>query len=331
MSGILKHTRNRRQILRAGLIAGGATLGWGTSRAVIAGDDDPAGKIAFIKDGDIWEWASSNKPRRLVEDGAAMDPTWEPGGQLILYARDGGSFSDLYFVNPKTGNRRQLTDNESLEVKGSPGYVAGCSWAIDPCWSHESVACFISDANSLYGEMQLWVLLPGDEYAYEAATDGGDQGSIENVSVDKTATFCVYTVLAPGGSGGGVTYISMRDLNNGTTYPLIEGPRGVYDAAISPDSSWIVSTIRDEQDVSDLWIFNRVKETLERLTENEHASSSAWSPDGEWVAYLARRDSGFELKALRIDPDTGERIGKAERLIDADSIDATSGLSWAVK
>ncbi|HWV23943.1 MAG TPA: hypothetical protein VNZ58_07120, partial [Thermomicrobiales bacterium] len=266
----------RRTFIRFGLGAAAMTFGLLPSGRIFAANDNPPGKIAYAKDGDIWEWMSGVKPRRIVEDGAAMDPAWDPAGSLMLYARNGGSFSDLILINPQTGVRKALTDNESDAQQGSPDYVNGCSWALDPCWSHEQVACFVSDADAEYGEMSLWVILPEAAYAYEAASDGGDQGAIENVSVDGGATYCVYTVLAAGGTEGGTTYITLRDLNTGTTWPIIEGPLGAYDAAISPDSKWIVTSIRDENGVSDLWMFDREQETLTRLTENEQASGSVW-------------------------------------------------------
>lgn len=321
---------HRRAFVGLGLGAAGAMLGFpARPDRTSAADKTPPGKIAYVKDGDIWEWTSGIKPRRIIEDGAALDPAWDPAGRLMLYARDGGSFSDLILINPDTGVRKALTDNESDAQKGSPDYVRECSWALDPCWSHERVACFISDTNASFGEMSLWILIPEDGYAYVAANDGGDQGSIENVSVDANATFCVYTVLAPGGAEGGTTYISLRDLNVGTTWPIIEGPQGAYDPAISPDSEWIAATIRDRNGISDLWLFNRREETLTRLTENEHASRSTWSPDGEWLAWMTRAESGFEIRALNIDPRSGNPVGDVRSLVSADRIDTTSGLSWA--
>lgn len=289
---------------------------------------EPEGKIAFIKDGDIWEWSSQDGAERIVEDGNAMDPTWNPRGNILLYARDGGSFSDLIQANPRTGNLRRLTDNESPEEPGSPEYVSGCSWALDPCWSAADVVCYVSDAASEFGEMELWILDSDNGEAYVAPDDGNEQGPVESVSVDASAVYAVYTVLAAGAEEGGTTYVSMRDLNVGTTYRLFEGPMGAYDPAISPDGAWVVASVRDEAGTSDLWLLNRVEETLVRLTEGEEASNAAWSPDGDWIAYLRWEGSGFELKALPIDSATGERIGEAKRLVDADSISATSRLSW---
>lgn len=319
----------RRRFGRLVACLAGAPFLLPPSRPAAAQGGGPEGKIAFIKDGDIWEWSSESGVERLMEDGNAMDPSWDPRGNLLIYARDGGSFSDLILANPRTGNRRRLTDNESTAEPGSPEYVNGCSWALDPFWSEADIICYISDANSGFGEMELWILDPDDREAYVAPYDGNEQGPLECVSIDASATFAVYTVLSAGGAEGGVTYVSMRDLNVGTTYPLVSSNQGVYDPAISPDGAWIVASVRDESGTSDLWLFNRVDETLDRLTSDEEASNATWSPNGDWIAYLRWEGSGFELKALQIDPTLGRRVGKAKRLIDADAIDATSGLSWA--
>jgi WD40 repeat protein len=257
-----------------------------------------------------------------------MDPTWDPRGNLLMYARDGGSFSNLILANPRTGNRKRLTDNESAAEVGSPEYVEGSYWALDPFWSAADIVCYISDVDTTFREMALWILLPDDNYAYLAASDGSDLGPLENPAVDAGANFCVYTVLSAGGAEGGTTYVSLRDLNMGTTYPIIEGPQGAYDPAISPDSAWIVASLRDESGTSDLWLFDRVNETLSRLTNDEQASNATFSPDGEWIAYLRREGTNFALRALRIDPQSGEREGDAVTLVGADTIDTTSGLSW---
>jgi Tol biopolymer transport system component len=93
----------------------------------------------------------------------------------------------------------------------------------------------------------------------------------------------------------------MRDLNMGTTYPMIQGVQGAYDPAISRDGEWIVASIRDSNGMSDLWLCNRLDETVTQLTSGEQASNATWSPDGDWVAYLSLDGSGFRLKCLRVD------------------------------
>lgn len=323
---MMDRRRWARMVTGAGLAAvAGTSMPAG---AVQRRGDEPEGRIAFVKNGDIYAWSSDDGVRMLVEDGAAMDPTWEPGSDYLLYARDGGSFSNLIMANTDTGRTRRLTDNESDWEEGSPDYVAGSVWAIDPAWSESGIVCYASNQDSPYGTMQLWILNPGAETTYMAAWDGMEEGSLEHVSVDGDGVYVVYTVLVGGWGQGGSTYVSMRDLNMGTTYPMIEGPQGAYDPAISRDGEWIVASIRDENGVSDLCLCNRLDETVTMLTDGEQASNATWSPDGEWVAYLSLDGSGFTLKAIQVDLDEREVVGRSRTLVETDEIDSTCALSW---
>jgi hypothetical protein len=176
--------------------------------------------------------------------------------------------------------------------------------------------------------LKLWILDPNAETTYEAAWDGMEEGSLEHVSVDDNGVYAVYTVLVGGWGEGSTTYVSMRDLNTGTTYPMIEGVQGAYDPTISRDGEWIVASIRDESGTSDLWLCNRLDESVTQLTSGEQASNATWSPDGDWIAYLSLDGSGFRLKAVRVDLDTREVDGDPRTLVDTDTIDSTCGLSW---
>lgn len=292
------------------------------------GGQVPEGRIAFIKDGNVYEWSSEDNVRMIVEDGAAMDPTWQPGSDYLVYARDGGSYSNLIMANTSTGRTRRLTDNESDWEPGSPDYVATSVWAIDPSWSRSGIVCYASNQDSSSGEMQLWILDPNAETTYLAAWDGMEEGSLEHVSVDGDGVYAVYTVLVGGWGPGSSTYVSMRDLNMGTTYPMVEGVQGAYDPAISRDGEWIVASIRDENGVSDLCLCNRLDESVTMLTSGEQASNATWSPDGVWIAYLALDGSHFRLKAIQVDVRNRQVVGRSRTLVEDDGIDSTCGLSW---
>lgn len=320
---------DRRRFTRIA-VGSGLAAAVGPAHAAIASqrNSEPEGRIAFIKDGDIYAWSSQEGVRRVVEDGAAMDPTWEPGSDYLLYARDGGSYSNLILANTSTGRTRRLTDNESEWEEGSPDYVATSVWAIDPAWSASGIVCYASNQDAVDGGMKLWILDPDAETTYEAAWDGMEEGSVEHISVDGDGVYAVYTVLVGGWGEGSTTYVSLRDLNMGTTYPMVEGMQGAYDPAISRDGEWIVSSIRDSEGMSDLWLCNRLDETVTQLTWDERASNATWSPDGDWIAYLSLDGSGFRLKAIRVDFDAREVDGESRTLVDTDSIDSTCGLSW---
>jgi WD40 repeat protein len=321
---------SRRRFSRGLASAGAAVL---AGRSTFAGSaqrsgNDPEGRIAFGKDGNIHAWSSDNGVRMVVEDGHAMDPTWQPGANYLLYVRDGGSYSNLILANTATGRTRRLTDNESVYEHGSPDYVADSVWAMDPSWSRSGIVGYASNQDSPYGDLRLWILNPAAETTYMAAWDGMEEGSLEHVSVDDGGIFATYTVLVGGWGSGSSTYVSLRDLDTGTTYPLMEGPQGAYDPAISRDGDWVVASIRDGEGVSDLWLCNRADETVSRLTEGEQASNATWSPDGNWVAYLSLDGAAFSLKAIRVDVRTREVVGEPRTLVGADRIDATCGLSW---
>lgn len=295
--------------------------------AVRAQRDAPRGQIAFVVDGDIWAW-TPNGTDMVIEDGNAQDPTWAPDGERLLYVRSGGSYSNLIIANVESGRVTRLTDNEADFEKGSPEYVASSAWAKDPVWSDAGIVCYITDAGSETRAMQLWILDPDSGNAYPAAYDGGDAGPIEHVSIDANAAWVVYTVFVQGGAEGGTTYVALRDINVGTTYPIIEGPMGAFDPAISPDGNSTVASIRDETGTSDLWLFDRETDVLTQLTKGSQATNAVWSPDGDWVAYLRWTGSGFEIWALPVDVESGQPAGDAQRLVDERNIDATSGLSW---
>lgn len=320
---------NRRRFARLAVASGAASIVAPVVRPVVAQRSrGPEGRISYVKGGDIYAWSSENGVRKVVEDGAAMDATWEPGTNYMLYVRDGGSYSNLIMANTATGRTRRLTDNESQWEEGSPDYVAGSVWAMDPSWSRSGIVCYASNQDSLDGGLRLWILNPNAETTYMAAWDGMEEGSLEHVSVDDNGVYAVYTVVVGGWGGSGTTYVSLRDLNTGTTYPMMQGVQGAYDPAISRDGDWIVASIRDEEGVSDLWLCNRIDETVTRLTSGEQASNATWSPDGDWIAYLGLDGSGFRIKAIRVDLDSREIDGDSRTLVDTDSIDSTCGLSW---
>ncbi len=318
----------RRDLLKSVAGLGASLAGIGSASRATAQGDEPEGRIAFVKDGDVWVWSSEDGTSVIVEDGQAMDPTWEPDSDYLLYVRDGGSYSNLIMANTRTGRTRRLTENESDAEEGSPEYVAESVWVMDPSWSKAGIICYASTEGSAAGEPIMWILDPSAETTYPAASDNTDAGAIEHISVDASALYAVYTVLSGGWGPGSTTYIAMRDLNMGTTYPMIEGPQGAYDPAISPDGTWIVAAIRDENGVSDLWLCNREDEQLSKLTDGEQASNPTFSPEGDWIAYLRWEGSGFEMKAIRIDFDAREVDGRSRTLVEADGIDSTCGLSW---
>jgi hypothetical protein len=283
------------------------------------------GRIAFIKDGHIMQW-SPDGVTELKRDGAAMAPTWQPDAHMLMYVRNGGSYSNLISLDTETGRTRRLTNSESSLQRGSEAYVADSDWISDPFWSESNIVVFASTADSFTNTPQLWILRYESDTMFVGPTDYAETGWIEKITVDAAGKFACYTVLG----ADFVSYIGMRDLDTGLTWPVMEGVNGAYDGAISPNGRWVIGTIRDSNNDSDLWLCNVETDEVVRLTQGENANAATWDYYGEWVAYLAFVGDGFSLRAFRIDF-TGEMpsiAGDIQVLIESDAIDSTSRLSW---
>lgn len=316
---MMSHRYNRRTLLKA------ATVGLAVPQAVRA-QQNVFGRIVFIKNGDIMQW-SPDGVITLREDGNAMSPTWQPGSDMLMYVRSGGSFSNLITLDVDSGRTRRLTNSESALQRGSEAYVQDSDWIVDPFWSDSGIIVFASTADNPYLQLQLWILRYDSNQMFPGPTDYGETGQVEKITVDAAGKYACYTVT---GSNLRSSYIGMRDLDTGQTWPVMQGIQGAYDGAISPNGRWVMGTIRDSDGMSDLWICNWQTEESVRLTHGEQASCVTWDYLGDWVAYLAFVGDGFSLRAFRVDF-TGDEpaiAGDIQVLIERDQIDSTSRLSW---
>lgn len=263
----------------------------------------------------------------LRKDGNAMAPTWQPDSHMLMYVRAGGSFSNLITLDTDTGRTRRLTGSESSLQRGSQAYVEDSEWIIDPYWSESGIIVFASTAESPYSQLQLWILRYESNLMFPGPTDFAEPGPVEKITVDAAGKYACYTVT---GDDLMSSYIGMRDLDTGATWPMMEGIHGAYDGAISPNGRWVIGTIRDSDDQNDLWLCNVETSASVRLTNGEQASAVTWDYLGEAVAYLSFVGDGFSLRSFRIDFTGDEpRInGGINVLIEKDDIDSTSRLSW---
>ena len=289
--------------------------------------DLPGGRIAYVRDDNVWVWTPDGT-EGLTSSNDASDPTWSPAGDQVLYVQGGGSFSNLVIHNVADGRAFRVTDNEPYISPGSTDYVAASSWTLDPCWSPGGVIAFASDKGTTDHLMQLWLMDSVRDDPYLAPYDGGDAGGIEHVALNAGGDLAAYTVLAAGGQLGGITYVAVRDLITGTTTPVAEGPLGAYDPTISPDDGHVVASIRTKAGVTDLWSIDLESGEENQLTKGEQATAATFSPDGEWIAWMSPNDRSFDIRAARISADRSELTSEPVRLVEADGLDATSGLSW---
>lgn len=289
--------------------------------------DLPDGRIAFVRDGGVWVW-TPDETESLTASMNASDPTWSPGGDQVLFVQSEGSFSNLVLHDIGGDRSYRVTDNEPYIAPGSTDYVATSAWALDPSWSPSGSIAFASDKGTTDHLMQLWLMNSVRDDPYLAPYDGGDAGGIEQVVINAEGDLAAYTVLAAGGALGGITYVAIRDLVTGATTPIAEGPLGAYDPAISPDDGHVVVSVRTRAGMSDLWSIDLESGEEIQLTTGEQATAAAFSPDGEWIAWMSPNDRSFDIRVARINSNRSELSSEPVRLVEADGVDASSGLSW---
>ncbi|MCO5217343.1 MAG: hypothetical protein M9909_00690 [Thermomicrobiales bacterium] len=204
------------------------------------------GRIAYVQDGNILQWAPDGITE-LKRDGAAMSPSWQPGSDMLMYVRDGGSYSNLISLDTATGRTKRLTDSESRYQRGSQDYVYDSDWINDVFWSESGILVFSSNAAPSAGELNLWVLDYDEEYTYQAANDNDQPGHIEKATVDAGGSTAVYTIL---GEDLRSSSIGLRDLDTGATWYVMGSDS--YDARShrTAAGSWAADAMRKATTIS---------------------------------------------------------------------------------
>lgn len=109
---------------------------------------------------------------------------------------------------------------------------------------------------------------------------------------------------------------------------LIELPQPL-EARISPDGAHVAYLVRqpdwkENEYITQIWLISTQGGEARQLTFAKQASAGAhWSPDGQWLAFLSKREGDENVQIYRISPFGGE----AERLTELEN-DAHA-LKWA--
>jgi Tol biopolymer transport system component len=108
----------------AGLVALFALALDNRSEAVVAG---PLGKIAYIRDGNVWAKAvPDGRPQRLSNDGTSSLPKWSPGGDWLAYINrlpppDGVGIRAEVWVMRSDGSQKRRLDSDGPWFGWLPG------------------------------------------------------------------------------------------------------------------------------------------------------------------------------------------------------------------
>jgi Tol biopolymer transport system component len=117
------------RLILSGAVALGLALGVGVVApgAVAAGPSSP-GRLAFVKDGDIWvEDLPAGAAQRLTHDGQNDTPLWSPSGQWLAFRR---AERQLWVVRSSGADAHEVDSNATGPFAWSPvadrlAYLAG--------------------------------------------------------------------------------------------------------------------------------------------------------------------------------------------------------------
>ena len=237
-------------------------------------------EVAFVSERDgnpeIYVVSADGRNTRRLTENDVLDggPTWSPAGDLIAFhtARDGNM--EIYVMDPSGGNPKRLTDNPAADT--------------EPAWSTDgSQIAFVSDRD-------------GNPEIYVMNADGSDPQRLTNDPAPDTSpawspTGDVIAFSSQRKGSSSELFVMKTDGSDPQRITNLFGANGWY-PAWAPDGRLLTFT-------SDA-ATRPTSNTMDDQGENNHAvdpanpagcTSTDWSPDGGWIAYMAGYDGDANL------------------------------------
>jgi len=281
--------------------------------------------------------ATGESAKRLTNFG--FNPAWSPDGKDIICADDGpidtasrqNPNSRVWIVNVASGEKRQVTKEDSIQPNWSPhGYRIAYQgrrrlaqrdiWTIpadggepvevtndpamdgSPVWSPDgNYLYFVSDRA---GSMNLW-RVPIEE------TTGKVLGSpeaittpspyVSQVSFSRDGRRLAYVHAVRSANLQRVTFDPAKETVVGEPVWITQGSRLALVPHLSPDGEWLAfDTQTDKQE--DIYVVRHDGTGLHQLTDDPYKDRGArWSPDGKRIAFFSDRSGKWEI--WMINPD----------------------------
>ena len=270
----------------------------------------------------LWKYvlgAPEATPLMADFTGTSKNPMWWQGRVYFVSDRDGTM--NLWSMNPNGGDLRQLTKHDDWDVKNaslSDGHIVyslGADLYLYDIASGKDSVIPIRLASDFDQEREKWISNPMDYLTTFHLSPDGDR-------IVLTARGEVFVAPAEQGRfveatrGQGVRYrqaffmpdgkslVALSDATGelefnqipangvGEVKPLTDnGKIFRFDGTPSPDGKWIA--YQDNNQV--LWLFNlKEYKTLQiAVSKNDRFSDLRWSPDSEWLAYVATADNQY--------------------------------------
>lgn len=279
--------------------------------------ETPAGRILFVRDGNLWLWNAGNS-RQFSEGHTWHQPAFSPGGKEIAYVYWADNFSDIFVIAADGSSTRRLTKGQSSSL---PDNI----WAFRPSWSPngERIA-YVSDATSQFN--QVWLMNPDGENRRQLTSEMSGFQWVDSLTWEPSGARIAVTAAR---AMGEPSHIYVIDVAEGSSEKLSTQTNGAFDPAWSPDGDMIAYIGRPGQ-VGTLWVSNLDGTKTAQLDKLQYVRSPAWSPDGKSLAVLATHSGIFEIWIVPVNrTDAGYEFGEPRQLTREAAIDPLSGLTWA--
>ena len=247
-------------------------------------------------------------PKVVVQAGSGEEvaffrfPQVLPGGKAVLYTTVGAGWLAQHYKTEAyslaTGKRTVVIDEGANARYLSPGYLVFTRGDV--------VMGAPFDSNALKVTGPVVPLVQGvtrDEWF----------GAVD-YALSSTGTLIYLT----GGVQTAYRLVSVE--MTGKVQPLGTQERGFEDLSVSADGKRIVTTLV-ENGSADLWIYNRERDALTRLTQTGNSADPLWAPDGNRVIYT----STHRLCAVAADGSSPPEALNSQSWAEADSFSPDGG------
>jgi TolB protein len=266
------------------------------TRAASAVEAEPAGELAYVRNGTIHVARTDGTDRRAVTRG--FTPAWSPDGTHIVFSRSVAGNSDLYVADASGANVRRLTRTRASELT--------------PAWSPDGAR--ITYVSNAPGRFDLYVMRAngggvsrilagrkrGDSFLPAWSPDGR---LIAFSSSAWTPENPEIYVVRPDGTG-----LRRMTRTKGGVHVLGDDswPRW------SPDGRRIAFT-SNRTGNGEVWIMRADGGGQKRIAGLPRRDdwAPAFSPDGRWLAFHSLAQARSDLYLVRPDGTGLRRLGIA--------------------